>query len=84
MKWGKMIRIEHIAQTLERWDNWTGYDEAKIRRLLGVDDKKAGVSQRAANALIDGLYPGHTSDISRPGKGVFGQGEAALMTSGQN
>ena len=37
-----MIRIEHIAQTLERWDNWTGYDEAKIRRLLGVDDKKAG------------------------------------------
>ena len=54
-----MVRIDHIAQTLERWDNWTDYDEAKIRQLLDVDQKKAGVSQRAANSLIDGLYPGH-------------------------
>lgn len=59
-----MIRIEHIAQTLERWDNWTGYDEAKIQRLLGVNQKKA-VSQRAANELIGGLYPGHTHRIFR-------------------
>ena len=79
-----MVRIEHIAAALGRMDNWNEYDEAIIRRLLKVDQTKAGVSQRAANALIDGLYPGHRSDISRPVKGVFGQGEAALTTSGQN
>ena len=51
-----MVSIEHIAQTLERWDNWTDYNEATIRRLLGVDQSKAVyLLQRAANSLIDGL-----------------------------
>ena len=60
-----MVRIEHIAATLERMDNWTDYNEATIRRLLGVDQTKAGVSQRAANELIDELFPGHTHRIFR-------------------
>ena len=32
-------------------------------RFWGVDQEKA--SQRAANSLIDGLYPGHTHGIFR-------------------
>ena len=60
-----MVRIDHIAAALERWDNWSDYDEAKIRRILGVNQKKRGVSQKAANSLIDGLYPGHTHRIFR-------------------
>ncbi|MYC13757.1 MAG: hypothetical protein F4Y39_08530 [Gemmatimonadetes bacterium] len=55
-----MVKIEHI---LERLDNWTDYDEAQIRLLLGVNQKKAGISRWAANKLIDGLYPGHTYQI---------------------
>ena len=38
-----MVKIEHIAGALDRFDNWTDYNEDKIRRLLGVDQKKAGV-----------------------------------------
>ena len=36
-----MVWIEHIAAALGRMDNWNDYNEAKIRRLLGVDQKKA-------------------------------------------
>ena len=60
-----MVRIEHIAAALDRMDNWTDYNEAQIRRLLGVDQKKAGVSQQAASSLIDVLYPGHKHRIFR-------------------
>lgn len=35
-----MVWIEHVAAALDRMDNWTDYDEAQIRRLLGVDQKK--------------------------------------------
>lgn len=59
-----MVRIEHIAAALDRMDNWNEYDEAKIRRLLGVDQKKR-VSQRAANALRYTLFPGHQHGIFR-------------------
>ena len=31
-----MVRIDHIARALERYDNWTDYDEPVIRKLLGV------------------------------------------------
>ena len=65
-----MVRIEHIAATLERWDNWTDYDEATIRRLPKVDQKKAG-GEQAANSLIDGLYLGHTRDFSHTDKGYL-------------
>ena len=54
-----MVRIEDIAEVLERYDNWTDRDETAICKLLEVDRHKAGVSQRAASRLIDGMYPGH-------------------------
>ena len=80
-----MVRIEHVAAALGRMANWTDYDEAQIRWLWGGNQTKVGVIvERAANALIDGLYPGHTLDISWPSDGGLGQGEAALMTSGQS
>ena len=60
-----MMKIEHIAGALDQFDNWTDYNEDNIRRLLGVDQTTTGVSQRAANALIDGLYPGHQHGIFR-------------------
>ena len=46
-------------------DNWNDYNKATIRQLLKVDQKKAGVSQRAANALIDELFSAHTYRIFR-------------------
>ena len=61
-----MVKIEHIAAILERMDNWTDYDEAQIRRLLGGNHIEVG-----RDKLIDGLYPGHTHRISHSGKGVF-------------
>ena len=54
-----MVRIEDIAEALERYDNWTDRDETAICKLLEVDHHKAGVSQRAASRLINGMYPGH-------------------------
>ena len=54
-----MVRIEHIAEVLERYDNWTDRDETAICKLLEVDHHKAGVSQRAVSKLINGMYPGH-------------------------
>ena len=68
---------------LDRMDNWNEYDEAKIRRLLGVDQKKASVSggKFAHCGALSGPPARH---LSRPGEGVFGQDQAALMTSGQN
>ena len=47
------------AEVLERYDNWTDWDETAICKLLEVDHHKAGVSQRAASRLINGMYPGH-------------------------
>ena len=54
-----MVRIEHIAEVLERYDNRTDWDETAICKLLEVNHHKAGVSQRAASRLINGMYPGH-------------------------
>ena len=64
-----MVRIEHIAEVLERYDNWTDWDETAICKLLEVDHHKAGVSQRAASKLINGMYPGHTAHP------IFGTGD---------
>ena len=64
-----MVRIEHIAEMLERYDNWADWDETAICKLLEVDHHKAGVSQRAASKLINGMYPGHTAHP------IFGTGD---------
>ena len=64
-----MVRIEHIAEVLERYDNWTDWDETAICKLLEVDHHKAGVSQRAVSRLINGMYPGHTAHP------IFGTGD---------
>ena len=47
------------AEVLERYDNWTDWDETAICKLLEVDHHKAGVSQRVVSKLINGMYPGH-------------------------
>ena len=57
------------AEVLERYDNWTDWDETAICKLLEVDHHKAGVSQRAASKLINGMYPGHTAHP------IFGTGD---------
>ena len=45
-----MVRIEHIAEVLERYDNWTDWDETAICKLLEVDHRKAAcLSGRSAD-----------------------------------
>ena len=60
-----MVRIDHLVAALDRMDNWNEYDETAIRQLLKINQNKTDISQRAADALIDGLFPGHQHSIFR-------------------
>ena len=58
-----MVKIEHIVGALDRFDNWTDCNEDKIRRLLGVDQKKAGVylNGRQVRSLTGFIRATHTA-----------------------
>ena len=64
-----MVRIEHIAEVLKRYDNWTDRDETAICKLLEVDHHKAGVSPARGQQIDQWNVPGP------PAHPIFGTGD---------